>query len=296
MGKPAMAAKLRSLIAEPGIIVTPGVYDGLSARMVQQAGFGLAVVSGAAVSASVLGMPDLGIISMSEMVTQVRGLVDAVDIPVIADAEAGFGGVQNVIRTARAMEQAGVAGYIIEDQSENRKCGHFADKSVVPVEDMVLKLKAAVRSRENPDVLIMARTDALAIEGVDAAIDRARAYADAGADALFVEAPATIEQLEQIPTALGDLHLPLWANMAEGGLTPLCTADQLEKMGYKFACYPGGVQKVMVKVVAEYLRTLRATGSIDEFYPSRMATLAERSAVLGLNEYLKIETDLVSGL
>lgn len=295
MGRPETAAKLRSLLARPGIIVTPGVYDGLSARMVQHAGFDLAVVSGAAVSASVLGVPDLGIISMAEMVTQVRGLVDAVDIPVIADAEAGFGGVQNVIRTAHAMEQAGVAGYILEDQSENRRCGHFADKSVIPVEDMVLKVKAAVRTRENPDILIMARTDALAIEGFDAAIGRARAYAEAGADALFVEAPATIEQLERIPAALADLGLPLWANMAEGGLTPLCTAGELEKMGYKFACYPGGIQKIMVKVVSGYLRTLRATGSIEEFYPSMMATLAERSAILGLDEYLRIETDLVAG-
>ena len=295
MGRPDKVAKLRALLARPGIIVTPGVYDGLSARMVQQAGFDLAVVSGAAVSASVLGMPDLGVISMVEMVNQVRGLVDAVDIPVIADAEAGFGGVQNVVRTTHAMELAGVAGFILEDQSENRKCGHFADKSVIPVEDMVLKLRAAARTRENPELLIMARTDALAIEGIDAALDRARAYAEAGADALFVEAPATLEELERIPAALADLGLPLWANMAEGGLTPLCTADQLEKMGYKFACYPGGVQKIMVKVVSEYLRTLRATGSIEEFYPARMATLAERSAILGLAGYLQVETDLVAG-
>lgn len=282
-------------MARPGIIVTPGVYDGLTARLVEQAGFEVAVVSGAAVSASVLGVPDLGLISMAEMAEQIRNLVDAVDIPVIADAEAGFGGVQNVVRTVHAFERAGVAGCILEDQAENRRCGHFADKSVVPIEDMVLKLKAAVRTRENPDLLIMARTDALAIEGIDAALVRARAYAEAGVDCLFVEAPSTTEQLERIPSALQDVGLPLWANMAEGGLTPMHTAAELAKMGYKFACYPGGCQKVMVKVVAEYLRSLRATGSVEEFYPSRMATLAERSAVLGLDTYLQIETDLVAG-
>jgi 2,3-dimethylmalate lyase len=295
MGTPNRPGQLREVMSRPGIIVTPGAYDGLTARLVQQAGFDVAVVSGAAVSASVLGAPDLGLISMSEMVDQVRNLVDAVDIPVIADGEAGFGGVQNVIRTAHAFERAGVAGYILEDQTQNRRCGHFADKSVVPVDEMVLKLKAAVQTRENPDLLIMARTDALAIEGIDAALARARAYAEAGADCLFVEAPSTDEELERIPAALDDLGLPLWANMAEGGLTPMHSAAELEDIGYKFACYPGGCQKVMVKVVAQYLESLRTSGSVDAYYPSKMATLAERSAVLGLDDYLQAETDLIGG-
>jgi 2-methylisocitrate lyase-like PEP mutase family enzyme len=286
--------RMRELFAQPGIIVCPGVYDGLTVKLVEQAGFDIAVVSGAAVSASLLGAPDLGVMSMTELLQQVRNIVDASDIPIIADAETGFGGVQNVVRTVRALEKAGVAAYILEDQTQNRKCGHFADKSVIPTSEMVLKLKAAVRTRENPDVVLIARTDALEIEGIDAAIARARAYAEAGADCLFVEAPRTPEHMEYIISSLKDTGLPLKANMAEGGLTPMYSAAELEKIGFKLVTYPGGTQKVVVKMVSAFLRSLKETGSIDEFYPSKMAALAERSAVLGLSDYLQFETDLLA--
>lgn len=284
---------LRELLAKPEIIVTPGVYDGLTARLVERAGFSVAAVSGAGVTASLLGAPDLGLITMTEMVDQVRNIVNSVDIPVLADGETGFGGVQNVMRAARMWEQAGVAGYFIEDQTMNRRCGHFKNKQVISTADMIIKIKAAVKARENPDLLIIARTDARSIEGMASALSRARAYAEAGAECLFVEAPQSVEELEEVCESLKDLGLPLKANMAEGGITPIQTVKRLEEMGYKFAHFPGGAQKVAVKAMGSFLASLKSTGSIDEFYPSKMATLDERSEVLGLEGYLRSETELL---
>jgi methylisocitrate lyase len=273
--------------------VTPGVYDCLSARLVEDAGFEVVAVSGAAVAASALGAPDLGLLTMAEIVERVRAIVESVRVPVIADCENGFGGPLNVMRTVQQFERAGVAGLFIEDQPQARRCGHFTGKTVVPRDEMVQKIRAAVKARTNPDLMLMARTDARTVEGLDAAIARARAYAEAGADSLFVEAPETTEELQQIAESLADLGLPLKANMAEGGKTPLATAEELEAMGYKFAHFPGSCQKVALRAMQSFLGDLRATGSIADWYPERMASLDERSAVLRLQGYLDVEQELL---
>ncbi len=282
--------QLQKLIASPGIIVTPGVYDCLSARLVETAGFTVTSVSGAALTASILGRPDLGLLTMTEVLERVQRIVECVAIPVIADCETGFGGIHNVMRTVESFEKAGVAGLFIEDQVPQRRCGHFRDKQVIPVTDMIHKIRAAVRARQDPALMIMARTDAREVEGLDSAIDRARRYADAGADSLFVEAPLSTRELMTIAERLSDLHLPLKANMAEGGKTPIHSVTELEEMGYKFAHFPGGCQKVAMKAMQGFLRSLFASGSIDEYFPDRMSTLAERSELLGLNSFYAVET------
>jgi 2-methylisocitrate lyase-like PEP mutase family enzyme len=293
MNKPQV---LRELLRRPGIIVTPGAYDALSARLIELAGFEMVAVTGAGVAASRLGVPDMGLVTMSEMVDQVANIVSAVNVPVFADCETGFGGVLNVMRTVRSLERAGVAGLFLEDQTYPPRCGHFADKSVISTEEMVLKIKAAIKARENPDIVIMARTDARNVEGLASALERARAYAEAGADALMVESPATSDEVAEVAATLADLNVPLKANMAEGGSTPLHTAEELEAMGYKFAHFPGACQKVALKAMSAFLQELRATGSIDSFYPSKMATLNERSEILGLQSYMDIEKVLLSEL
>ena len=287
---------LRELLRRPGIVVTPGAYDALSARLVEQAGFEMVAVTGAGVAASRLGAPDMGLVTMTEMVDQVANIVNAVDVPVFADCETGFGGVLNVMRTVQALERAGVAGLFLEDQTYPPRCGHFANKSVISTEDMVLKIKAAIKARENPDLMIMARTDARAVEGLESALTRARAYAEAGADSLMVESPTTKEEVAEVAESLADLGLPLKANMAEGGSTPLHTAEELEKLGYKFAHFPGACQKVALKAMSSFLQELRATGSIDGYFPSKMATLGERSEILGLQKYMDIEKILMGEL
>jgi 2-methylisocitrate lyase-like PEP mutase family enzyme len=286
-------AALRELLSQPGIIVTPAAYDCLSARLIEGAGFEVVAITGAGVTASTLGMPDLGLITMSELVERVRNIVAAVRVPVIADCETGFGGILNVMRTVSLMEAAGVAGYFLEDQTADRRCGHFANKSVIPIEDMVVKIKAAVRARQNPDLFIMARTDARDVEGLDAALVRARAYAEAGADSLFVESPKTTDELAQIADTLADLHLPLKANMAEGGSTPLLSAQELQTLGYKFAHFPGACQKVAMKATAAFLADLRVNGHIGNYFPARMSTLDERSELLGLARFQALEEELL---
>jgi 2,3-dimethylmalate lyase len=286
------ASELRRLVGQDGILVTPGAYDCLSARMVEQAGFPIVAVTGAGVTASALGTPDLGLLGMHEMRERVERIVDAVDRPVIADAETGFGGVLNVHRTVHDFQKAGVAGLFLEDQIQERRCGHFRNKAVISTEDMVTKLRAALKARGDGDLFIMARTDAREIEGLDAAIERAKAYANAGVDSLFVEAPKSEEELEIIADRLSPLGLALKANMAEGGKTPMVSVDRLGKMGYKFAHFPGGCQKVAVKAMGRFLEDLDREGNIDNFYPDHMASLAERSEVLGLDDYYAFEEEL----
>jgi 2-methylisocitrate lyase-like PEP mutase family enzyme len=231
---------------------------------------------------------------MTEIAERVRAIVDSVGIPVVADCENGYGGPLNVMRTTQVFERAGVAGFFIEDQTQDRRCGHFTGKTVIPLDDMVMKIRAAVKARENPDLMIMARTDARQVEGLASALARARAYAEAGADSLFVEAPETKEELIEVAETLADLGLPLKANMAEGGRTPILTAPELEAVGYKFAHFPGGCQKVALKAMEAFLSVLRETGSIGDYYPGKMASLAERSELLGLPGFLEIEQRLLA--
>ena len=203
----------------PTPLVAPGAYDALSARLVEQAGFDAVYMTGFGTSASQLGRPDVGLLSGAEMVDQVRRLVEAVDRPVIADADTGYGNAINVIRTVRAYEQAGVAALHLEDQVMPKKCGHMSGKVVIPAEEMVGKIRAAVDARRDPELVLIARTDAAAVHGLDDAIARARAYAEAGADVLFVEAPTSEDAIARVASELGDVA-PLVFNWAEGGRTP----------------------------------------------------------------------------
>ncbi len=225
----------RTLVEGPEILVLPGAHDGLTARVIEKCGFKALTAGGYSFSASLLGKPDIGLLTMTEMVHQYRNLVNAVDIPVFADADTGYGDVNNVMRTVREYEAAGVAGLFIEDQVFPKRCGHMAGKAVIPLEEMVAKIKAAVAARQDPDLVIMARTDALAVHGFDDAIRRGKAYAEAGADMIFVEAVTSEEQMR---TVNREILKPTLANMIEGGKTPLKTPQELQDLGYAVVVHP----------------------------------------------------------
>ena len=209
--------QLRSLLAGPDAVTAPGVYDCLTARVAEAEGAQAVIVTGAGVAASVLGTPDVGLLTMTEVATQTRNIVNAVDIPVVADCDTGYGNPVNVQRTIREFEHAGVAALFMEDQVSPKRCGHFAGKQIIPAEDMVQKLRAAVDAREDSDLLLIARTDARAVDGPQEAIRRARLYVEAGAEMIFVEAPHSVEELELIAHDLRPLGVPLMCNLVEGG-------------------------------------------------------------------------------
>ncbi|MDB5529600.1 MAG: carboxyvinyl-carboxyphosphonate phosphorylmutase [Devosia sp.] len=282
-------ATLRKLLGEGACVLAPGVYDCLSALLVKQAGFPAMMVSGAGVAASALGVPDIGLLSFTESLNVTRAIVEAADLPVIADCDTGYGNPLNVQRTVRAFESAGVAALFLEDQVAPKRCGHFAGKDVVPVDEMVQKLRAATDARTDPDLLIIARTDARAIEGPERALARARAYVAAGADGIFIEAPLSRDELAGNVTALADLKVPLMANMAEGGKTPLLTHPELAAMGYGIVTYPGALQKTALHAMQELMASLARTGGVHEFYPDRMMSLDQRSALLGLDGFMQAD-------
>lgn len=248
------AKKLRALLAQDKIIMAPGAYDAWSARLIEKAGFPVVYMTGYGVSASVLGRPDIGLISLQEMAEAAKNICNCVDVPVIADADNGYGNALNVIRTVTEYEMAGVAGIQLEDQVMPKRCGHMEGKQVIPKEDMVAKIKAAVYARKNPDTVIIARTDAIAVNGYDDAINRAIAYRDAGADVIFVEA---LQTQEQVANASQLIDAPLFANMVEHGKTPLDTADNLFKMGFRIAIYPVAALYAATKAVSEMLAVLK---------------------------------------
>jgi 2-methylisocitrate lyase-like PEP mutase family enzyme len=288
--------KLREVLSRPELSLVPGTYDCLSARLVEQAGFEVVSVSGAGVTASILGLPDLGLLTMSELLGQVRQIVRSVSIPVMVDCEGGYGGFFNVARTVQEFEAAGVASLCIEDQVvAAKRCGHFRDKQIVPCDEMVAKLRAAVAARTDPDLMIMARTDARAVYGLEDALDRARAYAAAGADILFVEAPEDRAEVERIGRELAPLGLPLKINLVESGKTPLMTHQELGALGFRVLNFSGSLQRAGMKAMQELLAELRRTGNVDAFYPGRVASLDERSAVLGLDRYYDLEQALLDG-
>ncbi|MCI9264535.1 MAG: isocitrate lyase/PEP mutase family protein [Oscillospiraceae bacterium] len=248
------AKKLRELLAGDKIVMAPGAYDAWSARMVEAAGFSAVYMTGYGVSASTLGMPDIGLISYNEIVTAARNICNATSIPVIADADNGYGSALNVVRTVSGYEDAGVCGIQLEDQVMPKRCGHMEGKQLVPKEEMVAKIRAAVYARKNPDTVIIARTDAIAVNGFEDAIDRAVAYKEAGADVIFVEALQNREQVESTAKLVG---APLMANMVENGKTPLDTAENLYKMGFRIAIYPVVTLYPATKAMAEVLQILK---------------------------------------
>lgn len=273
--------RLRESLSCPGLLIVPGVANALYARLAERAGFEAVFATGAGIANTVLGLPDLGLATMTEIVATIRNVVSAVGIPVIADADTGYGNHLNVTRTVQELEHAGVAALVLEDQVSPKRCGHFEGKQVVPAEEMVEKIVAAVRARRDPSLTIIARTDAIAVEGLESGLERARAYAAAGADVLYVEAPRTIEELAAIPPAL---PLPCLADMVEGGLTPLLPSHELEQMGYKIALYANLALRAGAHAVAQAFATLRREGTSAALM-NEMLTWEERQGLVGLPEW-----------
>lgn len=252
-------ARLRALLAGERPVVAPGAYDALSARIIEAAGFPAVYLTGFGVTASLLGRPDVGLATMTEMTQTARRLCSAVDVPVIADADTGYGNALNVIRTVGEYEAAGVAGIHLEDQVAPKRCGHLDGKQVVPADTMVDRIRAAVAARRNPDFVLIARTDARAVEGMDAALDRARRYRDAGADLLFVEAPQSDAEIERVATTLSDV--PLLFNWAEGGKTPPTTLDRLTELDFRLVICPISALLAATRAVRDVVGRIAADGT-----------------------------------
>ena len=253
--------KLRQLLNKPGIMAAPAVYDCLGSKLAQKAGFPFIFTSGFGMSASLLGLPDMGFLTATEMLNQVRNIVKSVDIPVICDLDTGYGNVLNVRRTVEDVVQFGAAGIILEDQEWPKKCGHFEDKKVISTVEMVKKIKAAVAAKNNSDLVIIGRTDARAIYGLDEALKRGKQYQEAGADIIFIEAPQTIEELEKIANYFA--NVPLLANIIEGGKTPCLTVDELEKMGFKLVAFALSRLLSSTNSMFQYFQQLQQTGTVN---------------------------------
>ena len=276
--------KLKALLNKPELLLTPGVFDAFGAMLADQAGFKALYVSGASIAYTRLGRPDIGLIGMEEVASVVGHIRERVDLPLVVDADTGFGNAINVQRTVRVLERSGASAIQLEDQAMPKRCGHLKGKTLVPTAEMVGKLKAAVDSRADEETLIVARTDAIAVEGFEPALDRADAYAAAGADVLFVEAPRTAEEIKAIIDRFGG-SIPLLANMVEGGQTPLHDAAQLEAFGFSIAIFPGGLARALAKAGADYFATLKEHGTTAPFR-DRMLDFTELNAVLGTDRIL----------
>ncbi len=277
--------RLRELLAAPGVVIAPGVADALNARMVAAEGFNAIYMTGGGTSAVRLGMPDVGLLTLPEMVDNAGRIVDASGLPVISDADTGYGNPLNVQRTVIAYEKAGVAGIHLEDQESPKRCGHLSGKSLVSTAEMCNKIKAACDARRDDDFVIIARTDALTVEGFDAALDRGRAYEAAGADMIFVESPLTMEHLTAIPKAfkVGTLF-----NMASSGKTPFLHKDELSKLGFKLAIYPNFAILSAIPVVRRFLRELRDKGTVEHLTKD-MATFTEWFDIVGMDSVKALE-------
>ncbi len=275
---------LRTRLALPEILVAPGVYDGLTASLAEAAGFEALYLSGAAVAYTRLGRPDIGLTSVTEMADTMTLIADRTPLPVIIDADTGFGNALNAQRTVRLYERAGAAALQVEDQTYPKRCGHLADKSLIPAGEMAGQVEAMADARKSTDTLIIARTDAIAVEGFDAAIDRAEAYLEAGADVLFIEAPQSREQLQKISAHFKG-RVPLLANMVEGGATPITGAQDLEDQGFDIVIFPGGIVRALARTAQEYYTSLRANGSNRPF-ADRMFDFGGLNDVIGTSEML----------
>jgi 2-methylisocitrate lyase-like PEP mutase family enzyme len=276
---------LRKLLSPDKLLVAPGCFDGLSARLVQEAGYEAAYLSGGAVARS-MGIPDIGLVSMSEAIERAAQVVSAVNIPVIADADTGYGNAVNLVRTVREFERVGAAAIHIEDQITPKRCGHLDGKEVIPLAEMEQKLKAALAARTDPDFMIIARTDARGVHGLDDAIERSRAFAKLGVDAIFVEAPQSEEELAEIPRRLPGVALLV--NVFKGGKTPMLPMERLQKMGYRIAIYPSETQRAAIHAMRHALATLKREGTTESIDAS-LTTFKERDRVVGLDEWQKIE-------
>jgi 2-methylisocitrate lyase-like PEP mutase family enzyme len=280
--------RFRELLRQAGIIRSFGAHDVFTARLIEAAGLETVFIGGFGTSASLLGLPDVGFLTLTEMADAVRRMALRVSIPVVADGDTGHGDLHNVVRTVREFERAGAAGILLEDQVSPKRCGHFEGKQVIPAEEMVLKLRAALSSRRDPDFVIIARTDAVAVEGIDAAIARAKRYGQAGADVCFIEAPNSRQELERIPR---EVPHPLLVNMLSGGATPILSVSELERLGYKIVVCPIESLLVAGAAVKRLIDTLLSRGRAD-MPAGEMMTFAQVKEVLGLNEVLALRSGL----
>ena len=275
---------MRERLRDKPILVAPGVYDAFGAVFAEQAGFEALYLSGASIAYTKLGRPDIGLVSVSEVESALAAICDRVRLPVIVDADTGFGNALNVLRTVRQLERAGAAAIQLEDQSTPKRCGHLEGKSLVPVAEMAGKLKAAVDARAS--ALIIARTDAIAVEGLEPALERAERYLEAGADVLFIEAPRSLDEMKAV-TQRFSARIPLLANMVEGGKTPLLPAASLEALGYALVIFPGGLARRLGHAAREYFEALKRDGSTDALR-ERMLDFAGLNQALGTPEMLQL--------
>jgi 2-methylisocitrate lyase-like PEP mutase family enzyme len=281
---------LRQLLKRDKLLVAPGCFDGLSARLVEEAGFAAAYLSGGAVARS-MGIPDIGLVTLSETIDRAAQVVATVKIPIIADADTGYGNAVNLVRTVREFERAGVAAIHIEDQITPKRCGHLDGKEVIPLAEMEKKLQAALATRTDPDFCIIARTDARGVHGFDDAISRGRAFAKLGVDAIFVEAPQSKEELAQIPRLIPGV--PILVNVFKGGKTPMLPMARLEEMGYRIAIYPSETQRAAIHAMRTALETLKREGTTESI-DDALTTFKERDRVVGLDDWQRIEKQYLS--
>jgi carboxyvinyl-carboxyphosphonate phosphorylmutase len=276
--------QFKQMVTDDEILVVPSAYDALSAKVIAQAGFKAVHMTGSGTSASLLGYPDLGFTTISEMATHAKNLALAVDVPVIVDADTGYGNALNVMRTVREFEQAGVVGMHIEDQATPKRCGHLEGKELISAEEMVGKIGAAVEARGDPDFMLIARTDAREIYGLQEAIRRANAYVDAGADCIFVEAPLSVAEMGEIATSV---KAPLLANMVEGGRTPWLGANELQEIGFSLVIYPLSGWMAAAATLRELMRELKDTGTTQGFW-DRMSLHMTFEELFEVFDYSKI--------
>ena len=279
------AETLRTRLTRKPIVVAPGVYDALTAHLAECAGFSTLYVSGAAIAYTRLGRPDIGLVAMSEVADTISMISDRVRADLVVDADTGYGNALNVGRTIRLFERAGARAIQLEDQAFPKRCGHLDDKSLIPPEEMVGKIKAALDARRSRETLVIARTDAVAVEGFDRAVARAVSYRDAGADILFIEAPKTRAELQRIPPAVG--NVPLMANMVEGGKTPPLNAAELEAIGFSLVIFPGAIVRVLARAADEFYATLAAKGTSESFQ-DRMYDFTALNDVIGTPEMIAL--------
>jgi len=276
--------RLKARLAEQRIVVAPGIYDGLSALVAEQSGAEAIYLSGASLAYTRFGRPDIGLVSVSEVADAVGAICERVSLPLIVDGDTGFGNALNVQRTVRMFERMGAAAIQIEDQTMPKRCGHLNGKSLVSTGEMVGKIKAAADARQDEHFVVIARTDAIGVDGFQAGLDRGAAYAEAGADVVFVEAPRSVDEMESIVSTLGS-RVPLMANMVEGGKTPTLTANDLEAIGFSLVIFPGGLTRAVARTMRAYFESLLAHGSNAPF-KQPMYDFAGINAVVGTDEML----------
>ncbi|NYE08007.1 2-methylisocitrate lyase-like PEP mutase family enzyme [Bacillus niacini] len=280
----------QKLLQEPGSFILPGAYDAMSAKLIEEIGFKAIYATGAGISNAQLGWADVGLTSLKEVVDIVARMADVTNVPIVVDGDTGFGNAINVIRTVREFERAGVAAIQMEDQVSPKKCGHFNGKDVISKEEMVGKIKAALDARKDENLAIMARTDAIAVNGVEDAIDRAFAYYEAGADIIFVEAPNTIEELRKITSSLKGIQQVI--NLVEGGKTPLISLKEAEEIGFKIMLCANTALRSAIKGITESLRILKEEGSQENLLPL-ICTWEERQSLFKLNQIKEWEKNYI---